>query len=190
MNLESKILEWVSFRINLRNTRRNKSPKFYKASDFEGKCLWKLKNFWKSLLSKNQLLWVTLHSENKKVGTFMLSRKSWFWHFFGKKEHIFNQNFRAASQFETSFSKHVRFWTKVLKHVISWAKILKFLKNWIENLITCQIFKLSGEIFFRKVNLSVVLNRWNVKTSVFLLSWKAWFWEGNFGQKHSLNLKF
>ena len=123
-------------------------------------------------------------------------QQSWHFHafsqililtFFGKKEHIFNQTFRAASQFETSFSKHVRFWTKVFKHVISWAKVLKFLKNWIENLRTCQIFKLSGEIFSRKINLSVVLNRWNVKTSVFLLSWKAWSREGNFGQKHSLN---
>ena len=128
MNLESKILEWVRFRINLRNTRRNKSPKFYKASDFEGKCLWKLKNFWKSLLSKNQFLWVTLHSENNKVGTFMLSRKSWFWHFFGKKEHIFNQTFQAASQFETSFSKPVRFWSKILKQVTFRAKFFTFSK--------------------------------------------------------------
>ena len=46
------------------------------------------------------------------------------------------------------------------------------------------------EFFFQKINLSVVLNRWNVKTSVFFLSWKAWFWEGNFGQKHTLNLNF
>ena len=146
---------------------------FYNTSDFEWNFFVESQKFSKNYPSKIRFLRVILHNENEKVGTFVLSCESWFWQFFGKKEHIFNQTFRAASHIETSSSKHVRFWTKVFKHVISWAKNLTFDKIWIEKIRTCQIIKFSAEIFFQKINFRVVLKNQNAKNSVFALYWKA-----------------
>ena len=146
--------------------------------------------FLKKMLSESQFHCVILHCESNKVGIFVVSRKFWFWYFFVKNNIVQLKVFGAASRFQPNFWKHVGFWTKMFKHVILWANILKFAKTLIESLRTCQKIKFNGEIFVQKINFRVVLKRWNVKSSVFALSWKAWFWDGNYGKTHISNPNF
>ena len=121
--------------------------------------LWKLKKLWKNLLWKNQFLWVILQRENDKGGTFVLSRKSWFWWNFVRKSTFFQSNFSSSFPFWLKVSKKCENLDKVFKHVNFWANILKLVKTLIESLGTCQIIKFIGEISVQKINFWVVLKR-------------------------------
>ena len=121
-NLESKLVEHVRFR----------TKTSYYPSEFESNILQCLR-FWRNIFCgklkfiakialKKQFLWIVSHCKNNTVGTFVLYWKARFGFFLWKKKNIFiNQIFRAASHFETRFSKRVWFWAKIFEHVIFWT---------------------------------------------------------------------
>ena len=148
-NLESKLVEHVRFR----------TKTSYYPSEFESNILQCLR-FWRKIFCgklkfiakialKKQFLWIVSHCKNNTVGTFVLYWKARFGFFLWKKKNIFiNQIFRAASHFETRFSKRVWFWAKIFEHVKFWTNFFTIwlilnwnTKNVSDNQVQLEIFK-------------------------------------------------
>ena len=159
LDLESKFLKRVRFRINLFNTRQNLNRKNYKALDFEGKIFVENQQFLKSCSQKNNLFlsFYTVKATKLALSCFLASLDSDY--FLWNGVHFLDQIFRAAWHFESSFWKHVRFWTMMFEHVVFWANILKIANTLIENLRTCHIIKFSGETCFQRIIFWVALKR-------------------------------
>ena len=143
-NIESKFLELVRFRINLLTFRQNLIRIFYNASDIEGRFFMENQNSLENSLQKNNFSGSSHTVKTIQLALSCCIEKLDSDIFFVKKKNIFiNQIFRAASHFETSFSKRVWFWAKIFKHVIFWGNFLKLVWFWIEKPRTCQIIKFS-----------------------------------------------
>ena len=148
-NLESKLVEHVRFR----------TKTSYYPSEFESNILQCLR-FWRKVFCGKLKFIAKIALKNNFSGsshtvkTIQLAlscciEKLDSDFFCEKKKNIFiNQIFRAASHFETRFSKRVWFWAKIFEHVIFWTNFFKIwlifnwnTKNVSDNQVQLEIFK-------------------------------------------------